>query len=257
MRKAPDIKSVCESNRCLGCKTKHPLVSIINLEHIDLNRESVKFEFYAILLIKNCNRGYCCGRRHYDYNCATMVFLMPGDILRMNESGLLPEKGWMLVLHPDLLCRTSLDQRISNYSFFFYRKEEALHLSQRETATIICCHQNIEEELKHAIDTHTATILCRQIELMLDYCLRFYERQFITREIENKRFLEELEVIQEECVDLLSIPSAEYCARRLGLSLPYFIDMLKFETGKTFEEYFELRGFEDSSASGKCRYSQN
>ena len=191
MKKTLDIKSVCECNRRLGCKTLHPQASIINLEHPDLEQEAVKFEFYAVLLIEECPDGCgCCGRKYYDYTNATMVFLKPGEIFRMNEAGVLPDKGWLLAFHPDLLYRTSLKNHIRNYTFFSYNKEEALHLSGRETATITCCLENIEEELHHSIDTHTATILSRHIELMLDYCTRFYERQFITRENKNKTVLE-------------------------------------------------------------------
>lgn len=245
-----DIKSVCECNRCLGCKTLHPQASIINLEHPDLRQEAVKFEFYAVLLIEECADGCCCcGRKYYDYSTATMVFLKPGDIFRMSEAGVLPDKGWLLAFHPDLLYRTSLLNHIKNYTFFSYQKEEALHLSQRETATVTCCIQNIEEELHRPIDTHTATILSRHIELMLDYCTRFYERQFITREHKNKSVLKELEALLDAYIasgrlrDAL-LPTPEYCAVRLGLSVPYFNDLLKFETGKTLDEYFQLKRLE-------------
>ena len=129
-----DIKTVYECNRCLGCKTLHPQVSLINLESPNLEQEAVKFEFYAILLIEDCPDGcYCCGRKYYDYSNATMVFLTPGEIFRMSENNTLPDKGYLLAFHPDLLFRTSLDNHIKNYTFFAYNKEEALHLSQRET----------------------------------------------------------------------------------------------------------------------------
>ena len=188
-----DIKTVYECNRCLGCKTLHPQVSLINLESPNLEQEAVKFEFYAILLIEDCPDGcYCCGRKYYDYSNATMVFLTPGEIFRMSENNTLPDKGYLLAFHPDLLFRTSLDNHIKNYTFFAYNKEEALHLSQRETAKVTCCLENIEDELHHAIDTHSGTILSRHIELLLDYCTRYYERQFITRENKNKAILEKL-----------------------------------------------------------------
>ena len=148
-----------------------------------------------------------------------------------------------------LLYRTSLKNHIRNYTFFSYNKEEALHLSGRETATITCCLENIEEELHHSIDTHTATILSRHIELMLDYCTRFYERQFITRENKNKTVLEELETLLDDYIASgrlqgALLPTSEYCATGLGLSVPYFNDLLKFETGKTLDEYFQLRRLE-------------
>ena len=151
-----DIKTVYECNRCLGCKTLHPQVSLINLESPNLEQEAVKFEFYAILLIEDCPDGcYCCGRKYYDYSNATMVFLTPGEIFRMSENNTLPDKGYLLAFHPDLLFRTSLDNHIKNYTFFAYNKEEALHLSQRETAKVTCCLENIEDELHHTIDTHS------------------------------------------------------------------------------------------------------
>lgn len=176
-----DIKTVCECNRCLGCKTLHPQVSIINLENPSVYQDAVKFEFYAILLIEDCEGDCdCCGRKYYDYSNATMVFLTPGEIFRMNKNNTLPDKGWLLAFHPDLLLCTTLKNHIDNYTFFFYRKEEALHLSQRETAKVTCCLENIDDELHHSIDTHSNTILSRHIELLLDYCSRYYERQFIT-----------------------------------------------------------------------------
>ena len=242
-----DIKTVYDCNCRLGCKTLHPQVSIINLENPDLGQDAVKFEFYAILLIEKCDDGCCCcGRKYYDYSNATMVFLNPGEIFKMSEAGVLPDKGWLLAFHPDLLYRTSLRNHIQNYTFFSYRKEEALHLSQRETATITCCLENIEEELQHAIDAHTATILSRHIELMLDYCTRFYERQFITREDKNKNVLKKLDTLLDAYIAsgrLRSaiLPSPEYCATELGLSASYFNDLLKFETGKTLDEYFQLK----------------
>lgn len=249
MKGTLDIKSVYECNCCLGYETLHPQASIINLKHPDLEQEAVKFDFYTVMLIEKCNDNCCCGRKYYDYSNATMVFLKPGEIFRMSEAGVLPEKGWLLAFHPDLLYRTSLKNHIKNYTFFSYSKEEALHLSQRETATITCCLENIEEELHHSIDIHTATILSRHIELMLDYCTRFYERQFITRENKNKTVLEELETLLNgyiasgRLIDSI-LPTSEYCAAGLGLSVPYFNDLLKFETGKTLDEYFQLKRLE-------------
>lgn len=246
-KKTLDIHTVSECNRCLGCKTLHPQASIINLENPDLEQDAVKFEFYAVLLIEECADGCCCcGRKYYDYSNATMVFLKPGEIFRMSEAGVLPDKGWLLAFHPDLLFRTTLRNHIDNYTFFSYRQEEALHLSQRETGTITCCLENIEEELHHPIDTHTATILSRHIELMLDYCTRFYERQFITRENRNKAVLKELEILLDRYIDSGklangALPSEAFCAAQLGLSDAYLRDLLKFETGKTLEQHFELK----------------
>ncbi|CCX47273.1 transcriptional regulator AraC family [Bacteroides sp. CAG:927] len=244
-----NIKSVCECNRHLRCKTLHPQVSIINFEHPDFDKDAIKFEFYAVLLIENSPDGCCCGRKYYDFSNSTMVFLKPGEIFRMNNTGVLPDKGCLLAFHPDLLYRTSLRNHIKNYSFFSYRKEEALHLSQRETETITSCLENIEEELHHSIDTHTATIFSRHIELMLDYCTRFYERQFITRENQNKTILEELETLFDDYIASgrlrdFRFPTSGYCAMKLGLSEYYLNDLLKFETGMTLDEYLQTNRLE-------------
>lgn len=250
MKEILNIKSVCECNRKLGCKTLHPMISIINLEHRDLKHEAVAFGFYTILLIEECaNNCCCCGRKYYDYSDATMVFIKPGDNFSMSKDEVLPDKGWLLAFHPTLLFQTPLKSHIENYTFFSYSKEEALHLSARETATIMCCFNNIEEELHHSIDKHTATILSKHIELLLDYCTRFYERQFITHENKNKLILEELDRLIEKYMDsgMLCnsiLPTSELCAAELGLSEPYFNDLLKFETGKTLYEYFECKRLE-------------
>ena len=245
-----DIKTVCECNRCLGCQTLHPQVSIINLEHPGLEQSSIKFEFYTILLIeKGTDECCCCGRKSYDYAYSTMVFLMPGEIFRMNRINTLPDKGWLLAFHPDLLYRTSLKNNIENYTFFAYRKEEALHLSERETRTVKCCMEYIDDELHHAIDTHTCTILSRQIELLLDFCSRFYERQFITRENKNKAIIARFSHLLDDYLmsgrlEAGAIPEASCFAPRLNLSEAYFADLLRFETGKDLAQYVRLRQIE-------------
>lgn len=244
------FKTVCECNRCLDCKTLHPQVSLINLENPSLEQDTVGFEFYAILLIENCpSECSCCGRRYYDYSNATMVFLKPGEVFRMNEENTLPGKGYLLVFHPDLLFQTTLKNHIKNYTFFHYRKEEALHLSQRETEKITCCLWNIEEELHHPIDTHSGTILSRHIELLLDYCTRYYERQFITRENKNKAILGKMEQLLDDYIasgklQNGKLPASDRFAETLHLSPSYFNDLLKFETGKTLQEYFQFKRME-------------
>ena len=225
-----DFNTVHECNRCLDCKTLHPQVSLINLENPCLEQNTVKFEFYAILLIEDCpDECSCCGRKYYDYSNATMVFLKPGEVFRMSKEKTLPSKGFLLVFHPDLLFQTTLKNHINNYTFFHCHKEEALLLSQRETEKVTCCLWNIEEELHHSIDTH--------------------ERQFITRENKNKAILKKMEQLLEDYIGsgkLQSgkLPAPDYFAERLNLSSAYFTDLLKFETGKTLEQYFQFKRLE-------------
>ena len=249
-KKILDIKTVYECNRCLGSRTLHPLASLINLENPGVEQDAVKFEFYAILLIEDCpgNCG-CCGRRYYDFGYATMVFLTPGEVFRMSRDNTLPGKGLLLAFDPALLLCTTLSSHIGQYSFFRYCKEEALHLSQRETACVRRYFDDIGEELHHPIDMHSRTLLSRLIELLLDYCSRFYERQFITREEKNKSLLRRLERlvdsgIDEGCLERGHFPTAAEWAADLGLSEAYFCDLLRFQTGKTPTEYLYFRRLE-------------
>lgn len=237
--------TVCECNERLGCKTLHPQASLIDLSKVGEETDAVRFDFYAVLLIEECpDCCCCCGRKYYDYTTATMVFLKPSEVFRLSSEGALPRKGWLLAFHPDLLYKTTLCTHIENYSFFSYRKEEALHLSQRETATVTCCLENIEAELHHEIDCHSATILSRHIELLLDYCARFYERQFITREERNKDLLQRVDGLLDEHIaspQLLPagiMPELEMLAEELGLSAAYLSDLLHHTVGQSLNDYF-------------------
>lgn len=249
-KKILDIKTVCECNRCLGCRTLHPQAALINLENPGVEQEAVKFEFYAILLIEDCvDNCCCCGRRYYDFAYATMVFLTPGEVFRMSKNNTLPGKGLLLAFDPALLLCTTLGGHIGQYTFFRYRKEEALHLSQRETERVRRYFDDIGAELQHDIDTHSRTLLSRLIELLLDYCSRFYERQFITREEKNKSILRRLERLVEADIDAGRLerrhfPTAAEWAAALGLSEAYFCDLLRFQTGRTPAEYLDIHRLE-------------
>lgn len=242
-----DLKTVCECNQCMGCKTWHPQVSLVNLENSSWEERIVKFEFYTILLIESASEQSAgLGHTEYDYSNATMIFLSPGEVFRLSESENSPTKGYLLAFHPDLLKCTPLQNQLYQYSFFNYRKEEALHLSARETEKILCCFENMEDELHHSVDTHTATLLSGHIKLLLDYCTRYYERQFITREDIHKKLLERVKktidnYIRSGQLKKGMFPSVESIADTLGLSASYFTDLLQFETGYTPEEFFQLQ----------------
>lgn len=246
----PDFKTVYECTRYLNGKALHPQASLVKLENPSPEHGAVKFDFYAILLIEACpDESSCCGRKPYDYSDATLVFLTPGETFRLNGEKALPSKGYLLAFHPDLLSGTTLKSHIDHYTFFRYRKEEALHLSLREKEKITRCLGNIEEELHHPIDVHSRTLLSRHIELLLDYCTRYYERQFITRENQNKRIVGKMERLLDEYIESGKLqggqlPTPDYLAGELNLSTAYFVDLLKWETGKTPEQAFQLRRLE-------------
>ena len=249
--KVLNIETVHQCNCCLGNKTLHPLVSVIDLSKTNLEQCTTKFDFYTILLIEGQTEEFLYGRKYYDYSNASLIFLTPGESIKIDKNKIAHPKGWLLAFHPDLLYRTSLGENIKNYSFFFYKPDEALHLSLREKAKAMECMHNIGEELQHAIDCHSKTLISRHIELLLDYCTRFYERQFITRCEANKIIIDKTDMLLDNYIrsgKLKSciLPSAEYCASMLHLSAHYFNDLLKFETGKNIYEYFQFKRLEIS-----------
>ena len=244
-----NIETIHECNRCLGCKTLHPLVSVIDLSKTNLEQCTIKFDFYTIIMLEGDVEDFSYGRKSCDYSNASLLFLTPGESINIDHNELLRRKGRLLAFHPDLLSRTSLDWHIEDYTFFFYKPDEALHLSLREKSKIIDCQHNIAEELEHAIDNHSKTLISRHIELLLDYCTRFYERQFITRCEANKSLIRQTNILLDEYIQSGKLkkgisPSAEYCADKLHLSSQYFNDLLYFETVEDIDEYFQLKQLE-------------
>ena len=205
------------------------------------------FGFYTVFL-KDVKCGdLIYGRHTYDYQEGTLVFLAPGQVAGMNSNGeTYQPKGYALVFHPDLIHGTSLGRHIQNYTFFNYQSNEALHLSERERKIILDCFSKIQYELEHAIDNHSKKLIVSNIELFLDYCVRFYERQFITRESVHKGILERFEQLlneyfQTDKPQAIGLPSVAYCAGELNLSAGYFGDLIKKETGKTAQEYIQSK----------------
>ena len=153
--------------RILNIETVHQLVSVIDLSKSNLEQQIIKFDFYTILMMEGEIDDILYGRKYYDYSNASLVFLTPGESIKINKSKALPSKGWLLAFHPDLISQTSLGEHIKDYSFFFYNPEEALHLSQREKAKAVECICNIEEELRHAIDFTVHRIVIRSLQPFL------------------------------------------------------------------------------------------
>ena len=196
------IENVFEYNDLLGVETLHPLVSVIDLSKAHpMKHVRHIFGFYAIFLKEVKCGDLLYGRQHYDYQEGTLVCLAPGQVIGIEDNGeVYQPKGWALVFHPDLVRGTSLGRNIREYSFFSYEVNEALHLSEREREMVVGCFLKIRQELEHAIDRHSKRLIAINIEMLLDYCLRFYERQFITRENKNKTVLEELETLLDDYI---------------------------------------------------------
>lgn len=240
--------NIFQFNESRGVETLHPLVSVIDFSKCGPARfERQVYGFYTIFLkeVKCGDLRY--GRNYYDYQEGTLVFLAPGQVIGYENNGQTYQpKGWALLFHPDLLRGTSLGRNIAGYTFFSYEVNEALHLSEQERQVVLDCLLNIQSELKHAIDKHSRTLIVSNIELLLNYSTRFYERQFITRNNVNRDVLAGFERLLGDYFagdrpEQDGVPSVRWCAEQLHLSANYFGDLVKKETGKSAQEYIQLK----------------
>lgn len=229
-------------------ETLHPMVSVVDLSKADPRQGSkMYFGFYTIFLkdVKCGDLTY--GKQTYDYQEGTLVFLAPGQVAGMNSNGeIYQPKGYALIFSPDLIHGTSLGKRIQDYTFFSYQSNEALHVSERERNIVLDCFSKIEYELEHAIDKHSKTLIVDNLELFLNYCSRFYDRQFITRENVHKGIIEKFETLLNEYYlhdkpQTIGLPSVAYCADELHLSSGYFGDLIKKETGVSAQAYLQAK----------------
>ena len=239
-----NIETVTEYDDMLGVETLHPLVSVIDLSQAKpMHHMRHTFSFYVIFLKdeKNCDLIY--GRQRYDYQKGSVVCLAPGQVIGIEDTGeTFQPQGYALCFHPDLIRGTNLGRTIKEYTFFSYEVNEALHLSERERHTFIDCLQNIQEELQHSVDRMSKRLIANHIELLLNYCIRFYDRQFITRKKENKDTLSSFEALLNDYFtsdkpSKFGTPTVAYCADQLHLSANYFGDLIKKETGSSAQEY--------------------
>lgn len=227
-------------------ETLHPLVSIIDFSKAHKRTGSrMTFGLYCIFLKEVHCGDLIYGCNNYDYEEGTLVFISPGQVLNVeNKKDLYQPVGHGLVFHPDLIKGTSLAKSLPDYSFFSYKTNEALHLSKKERKIIFDCFEKIEFELSQSVDKHSKRLIASNIELFLNYCERFYDRQFITRENVNKGILENFEELlnsyfSSDKPDILGLPSVAYFADELNLSANYFGDLIKKETGKSAQEYVQ------------------
>jgi len=255
MEKVYKFDKVSEYNNLNDHETLHPLVTVIDFSRSkpwlwpggDAKTIKVNYGLYGIFLkeIKCGDLKYGCN--YYDYQEGSLVFIAPGQIVEVEDFGnKFQPKGFALLFHPDLIHGTSLGKHIHDYSFFSYQSNEALHLSERERKIVLDCFAKIQYELEHAIDNHSKKLIVSNIELFLNYCSRFYERQFITREKVHQGILEKFENLlnnyfQTTKSQTIGLPSVAYCASELNLSANYFGDLIKKETGKTAQEYIQSK----------------
>ena len=229
-------------------ETLHPLVGVLDLSKaLPRMKSNLYMGLYCILLKEVDCGDLRYGKGNYDYQEGTLIFVGPGQVVKVeNDGALYHPKGYALVFHPDLLHGTSLNQDIHQYHFFSYQISEALHISERERNIVMDCLQKIQYELQHGIDKHSKKLIVANIDLFLNYCVRFYDRQFITRDVVNKGTLAQFESLlnnyfRSDKPQTLGLPSVAFCAHELNLSAKYFGDLVKKETNQTAQEYIQKK----------------
>ena len=236
------INTIQDFNDYQGVETLHPLVSVVHVENTEHIKECmIHYGLYAIYLKENkgCKLSY--GRTPYDFDEMTVTSFAPGQVVKVEPNPDVPfAKFTAMVFHPDILNRTALGRHINRYEFFGYSSTEALHLSAQEVEVFRGVLTMIEQELHRAIDKHTRELIVSNIELLLNYCLRFYDRQFITREEINhsvvKKFIELLDDYISTKALRDGLPTVAYFADKCCLSSGYFGNLVRVETGRTAKD---------------------
>ncbi len=248
MDKIHNINTVSEHDAFYHKENLHPLVSIMDFDGRvpEIYASKMNFGFYAVYLKEVMCGDIKYGKQTYDYQDKSLVFVAPGQIIHVQIDDNYKPQGYALLFHPDLIRGTQLGKNISKYSFFNYNTNEALHISPRERKIVLDCFEKIKLELEQGTDKHSKLLIVDNIELFLNYCSRFYDRQFITRNEANSDVLQKFEEVLNDYFDsekpkTLGLPSVTYCAEIVHLSTNYFGDLIKKETGKTALEYIQLK----------------
>lgn len=244
MSKIMKIKNVSDYSRYLGHTDRHPLVSVINYAEVSPIRHSLNsYSVYGIFFHdqQDIDLTYGCGK--YDYKSGTVICVAPGQIGGKEDNGeRVMLTGWALLFHPDLLRGTPLSKNIKQYTFFDYRVHEALHMTDEEHDIFVSLMQQIRNELQKPHDEQQNAILIAYIELVLNFCQRFYNRQFTTRKLENSDILMKFNNLLNDYYEkntqlTLGLPTVQYCADKLCMSSNYFGDVIKKTTGDTASNY--------------------
>lgn len=239
------FNSISELHRILQLpKPEHPLVSVINMEDIkcfyDENLASVVYNFYSVCIKKNFTGKMKYGQNYYDFDEGFMTFFSPGQVVATIVPEDMKLSGWWLLVHPDFIRNYSLSKAIKDYGYFSYAVNEALHLSEKEEAMITATMQNIEQEYRSVIDTFSQDVMISHIELLLNYCNRFYHRQFITRKNASNDLLIRLEEVLSAYFNNENekgLPTVLYISEKLNISPNYLSDMLRSLTGQSTQQH--------------------
>ena len=245
------INSISEKHRLVSLpEPLHPLVSVIRVSEMSFKDPAIwqnfSVNFYCISLKKNVAGKTKYGQKYYDYDKGVMTFLAPRQVMSLDASQteiLAPASGYALLVHPDFLYKHPLAAKIRSYGFFSYAINEALHLSEKEEKDIEDIFLKIDQEYQN-IDKHTQDIILSQIDLLLNYSNRFYERQFITRKAVNHDVLSRMEQLLDEYFDgqetqTNGLPTVEFIANKLNLSPHYLSDLLRSLTGQSAQQHIQ------------------
>ncbi|RYY22282.1 MAG: AraC family transcriptional regulator, partial [Chitinophagaceae bacterium] len=242
------LKTISEFHRHRGLKPpEHPLVSIVNYADVQLSADAAGvswvYDFFSIAIKRNLNAKFHYGQQQYDFDEGVMYFIAPGQVFSISTTGAenWDRSGWILLLHPDFLWNTALAKTIRQYEYFDYTVHEALHLSDKEETTMNGIIENIKQEYHNNIDKFSKTIIIAQVETLLSYADRFYQRQFITRTITNHKILSRFEeILNEHSRDNKAspgLPSVQYIAEALNVSPNYLSGLVKTLTGQTTQQH--------------------
>ncbi len=244
------VDSIDQYNKLMGFSTKNPLVAVVDMSKSELTKAcqetTIEYEVYSIWLKQSYCGDITYGRQPYDYQEGTVTAFAPGQIIHFKPAADYKPKALGLLFHPDLIRGTSLGHNIKQYDYFSYSSREALHLSEDEKVIFQDCLEKIKMEIERPIDKHSKKLICRNIELLLDYCMRFYERQFVTRKAANLDVLDKFENLLDQYftgnrAELEGLPTVKYFAEECFLSPNYFGDLVKKETGKTPQEHIQAK----------------
>lgn len=244
------IESISKMHDVFGLsKPRHPLVSIIRFRDTQILPEyhhlRCTFGMYCVTQKNDTEGTMRYGRNTYDFQEGSMVFIKPGQVLTYDgHLSKAEDPGWALLFHPDLIRKSELVKTIDNYSFFSYDLTEALHISDEEKHSLNEILNKIEGEYRQNIDRHSQKLIISNIKLLLDYCTRYYDRQFYTRSNLNQDVLVRFEHILKEYFDQgnqlsTGIPTVGFCGEALNMSPKYLSDLLKRETGKNAKTHID------------------
>lgn len=243
------LNSVSELHHFLNIKKPtHPLVSVVNLDDINSivaeEMITIVYNFYTIYLKKNFDGKVKYGQQYYDFDDGIMTFFAPKQMLSIEENSSAKVEGWMIVFHPDFIQNYPLAKRIKDYGFFSYANNEALHLSDKEEIVISGLIENLQQEIEAMIDNYTQDVVVSHIDLLLNYCNRFYNRQFITRKkASNDLFLKFEDLLNayyhNKDFSVSELPTVQFFSEKLFVSPHYLNDMLKNLTGQTTQQHIQ------------------